>query len=227
MRAGACETCGPDGAHGVVQRQLAESPRCHETDRRAGPEHELIQSYYKSAIDPTGVREYAIPGGSSAQSGHMGYADLVSLGTHAIYEIKPYSLTGITAGAVQVNQYLQAARLHCDPDAPWHPGIAFPDTVIPFGDLELVARQYGQPGLILYYTRKAQRRPVPREEISWDKVAQVLLGLGLSLAFVVVVIAALLDPEPATKLALAGLSVAMIAAILEAFGIEGEVPAEA
>lgn len=226
-RGGACESCGQGTAHGIVQRQLAASPPCRETDRRAGPEHELIQNYYKSMVDPTGVREYAIPGGSSAQSGYVGYADLVSLGTHAIYEIKPYSLMGIAAGAAQVNGYLQAARQRCDPDAPWHPGIAFPDTIIPFGSLELVAKQYGQPGLILYYTRQQQRRRVPREEIGWEKVAQVLLGLGLSITFIVVVIAALLDPEPASKLALAGLSVAMIAAILEAFGMDGEVPADA
>lgn len=227
---GECIGCGKGGAQPVVQRQAMPQPRCRETSRRSGPEHELIQSYYKSAVDPTGAREYAIPAGSSAASGNMGYADLVSLGTHAMYEIKSYSPAAITAGTAQVNGYLQAARLNCDPDAPWHLGRAFPDAVIPFGNRELVARQYGHAGLILYYTRQKERRRVPEREIGWDRVLDVLLMLGLSITLVAVVVAALLDPEPVSKLALAGLSASMITAILAAFGMEedaSDVPIDA
>jgi hypothetical protein len=161
------------------------------------------------------VREYSIPGGSA--SGAVGYADLVGLGTHAIYEIKPYSPNNITAGLAQVNRYLQAARTNCDPNASWHLGFAYADTVLPLGsNTELVAKQYNNPGLILYYRR---RRRSPQPEINWETVFQVVVGLGLSIATVAVVLYALLSPEPATKLAAAGLSAAMITIILSHFGI--------
>jgi len=197
-----------------VQRQGGNSA-CRGTNRRAGIEHETIQQDYIATKDPTGVREYSIPGGSA--SGAVGYADLVGLGTHAIYEIKPYSPNNITAGLAQVNRYLQAARTNCDPNASWHLGFAYADTVLPLGsNTELVAKQYNNPGLILYYRR---RRRSPQPEINWETVFQVVVGLGLSIATVAVVLYALLSPEPATKLAAAGLSAAMITIILSHFGI--------
>jgi len=189
-------------------------PACGGTNRRSSPEHELIQADYIATKDPTGVREYMIPGGSA--NGNVGYADLVSLGSHAIYEIKPYSPPAITEGLAQVAQYIVAARTSCDPDAPWHPGIAYPDTVLSMGAMELVAKQYNNPGLILYYTRKKQ------QEINWETVLEVVVTLGLSISLVAVIIAALLDPEPATKLALAGLSAVMISTILQRFGLSEE-----
>jgi hypothetical protein len=231
----------------LVQRQRGK-PACYGTNRRAGIEHETIQQDYIATKDPTGVREYSIPGGSASDG--VGYADLVGLGTHAIYEIKPYTPNNITAGLVQVNRYLQAAQSNCDPKAPWHLGFAYPDTVLPLGsDRELVAKQYNNPGLILYYTRNRRRRvpqpepvplpvpapgrerstdsqrerspqPAPTPAINWENVFQVVIGLGLSIATVAVVLYALLSPEPASKLAAAGLSVAMITIILSHFGIE-------
>jgi len=239
----------------LVQRQGGNAA-CHGTNRRAGIEHETIQQDYIATKDPTGVREYSIPGGSA--SGRVGYADLVGLGTHAIYEIKPYNPNNIVAGLAQVNGYLQAAQSNCDPNAPWHLGVAYPDTILPLGsNRELVAKQYNNPGLILYYTRKRRRRvpppepvpvpvPIPERErstdsqrerspqpvptpapvpepapaINWENVFQVVIGLGLSIATVAVILYALLSPEPASKLAAAGLSVAMITIILSHFGIE-------
>ena len=221
----------------VIQRQTGPQA-CHATTRRARPPHEAIQGHYIGMIDPTGAREYAIPGGSA--SGAVGYADLVSLSTGAIYEIKPYIPAEITYGAIQVAGYLAAAQLTCNIGVPWHLGLTYPDTVIPFGDRELVAKQYGHPGLILYYTRRRRRQPQPERvpvpvperqteeqreqrpvrEINWQNVWDVVVALGLSLATVVIVLAALLDPEPASKLALAGLSVTMIIVILDTFGID-------
>jgi steroid 5-alpha reductase family enzyme len=55
-------------------------------------------------------------------------------------------------------------------------------------------------------------------------VLDVVIALGLSITLVAVILAALLDPEPATKLALAGLSVAMIAIVLEKFGLQQPKP---
>jgi hypothetical protein len=46
--------------------------------------------------------------------------------------------------------------------------------------------------------------------------------LGLSLSLIAAILYALLSPEPATKLAAAGLSAAIIVIILDYFGIEDE-----
>lgn len=197
----------------TIQRQ-SMNQLCRGTNRRAGPEHEAIQYDFILTKDPTAVREFAIPGGS--QMGNTGYADLVSLGTYGIYEIKTYA--GRAAGAIQVSGYLTAAQNNCDPAKPWHLGMAYPGAILPLaGDRELVARQYGQPGLILYYIRKKERK----RKINWQQVAEVVLALGLSLALVPVILAALVDLEPASKLALAGLSVVMIGKILNIFGLDG------
>lgn len=221
---GECAECQRSEASGVVQRQVAPGGgACHGTNRRAGAQHEAIQAHYIGGIDPTGIREYAIPGGSG--SGAVGYADLVSMGSGAIYEIKPYFPTEIGTGLAQVAGYVVGARANCNRSIPWHTGFAYPDSVIPFGSGQIVAKQYGNPGLILYYVRQ---RPRLQEAPSRQRVVDVLLALGLSLALVAVVAAALLDPEPASKLALAGLSVFMIGVILERFGLKDpDVPVEA
>nr|QNO51020.1 hypothetical protein EDLMLJLI_00013 [Methanosarcinales archaeon ANME-1 ERB6] len=62
--------------------------------------------------------------------------------------------------------------------------------------------------------QRAPRQP------SYAEVIEALAILGLSVALVVVVIAALVDPEPASKLALAGLSMVMIVALLTMLGME-------
>lgn len=121
---------------------------------------------------------------------------------------------------IQVAAYVAAATVSCGIPPTWHLGFAYPDSVIPFGNMELVAKQYGNPGLILYYTR--QKRQQPR----YEKVLEVVLLLGLSVAMIAVIIAALLDPEPASKLALAGLSVVMIGMVLEKLGMAEPAPGQ-
>jgi Domain of unknown function (DUF4157) len=261
---GSCEDCGTKTGAGAAAAPTA--PACYPTNRPAGPYHEAIQAQYIATVDPTGVREYAIPASSAA--GNIGYADIASLGTGAIYEIKPYIPSEIAAGATQVAGYVAAANVSCGTPPAWHPGFAYPDSVIPLGaDQEIVAKQYNNPGLILYYTRKKQRQPQPkpvpvpvpvpipapvpederkpqpvpvpaphpeptpvpgpmpvpvpvtRSRPTYQQVFEVVVALGLSISLVVVILAALLDPEPATKLALAGLSVAMIAIVLDKFGL--------
>jgi hypothetical protein len=64
------------------------------------------------------------------------------------------------------------------------------------------------------------RAPRQYRQPSYSEVLEVLAILGLSLALVAVVIAAFLDPEPASKLALAGLSIIMIGALLTMLGME-------
>jgi len=74
-------------------------------------------------------------------------------------------------------------------------------------------------------TKQPEVRPVP----SFKRVLEVLAILGLSLLLAVTVIAALVDPEPATKLALAGLSAAQISLLLTMLGRKppNETPTEA
>ena len=67
---------------------------------------------------------------------------------------------------------------------------------------------------------RVQPEPQRRDLPTWDEVWEVILVLGMSVSLVVVIIAALADPEPASKLALAGLSVAMIAIILTRLGYD-------
>jgi hypothetical protein len=53
-----------------------------------------------------------------------------------------------------------------------------------------------------------------------QRVLEVLMIIGLSITLLITIIAALADPEPATKLGLAGLSAAQIALLLQMLGYE-------
>jgi len=221
-----CDSCAATST--AVQRldptNLRRGGKCHETDRRSDPEHEAIQAHYKSKIDSTGAREYAIPGG--ALSGNIGYADIVSLGTGAIYEIKKYSPPAIEQGANQAKGYLAGALLSCGVPPPWHLGTSYPDSDIEFGDKVLVAKQYNKAGLILYSDRKAKRAKATKKVKVPDTSAilAALLALGLAASLVPVVAAALADPEPASKLALAGLAAVMITKLLDTLGMGEDAP---
>ena len=83
-------------------------------------------------------------------------------------------------------------------------------------------------------TRPTPREPAPKpaaprteESISWSDVVDVLVVIGLSIALVAAVIAALADPEPVSKVALAVGSVALATLILVRLGLLRELdPAE-
>ena len=147
----------------------AMDPRCAETNRNPGNmEHALIQSYYKTQINSNSAVEFSIPG--AGRHGGVGYADIVDLGTHAIYEIKTFLRA--PSGVSQAAHYRDQAKKNCDPEAPWHLGTLFPDTVIDLKNgTELVAKQYLHgalhwPGVIVYYPRKKRRRKkLPRPEV--------------------------------------------------------------
>jgi hypothetical protein len=143
---------------GVVQRQM--SPACRQTNRYPGNlEHETIEQDYQQNLNPNSATEFSIPG--SGPNGGIGYADIVDLNAHAIYEIKTY--LGSPQGVIEAERYRQFAQQNCDPNAPWHVGMQYPYRVIPLNtQQELVAQQYPLfPGVITYYTRRRQRRPQP------------------------------------------------------------------
>ncbi len=64
-----------------------------------------------------------------------------------------------------------------------------------------------------------------REGISMSKILEVLAILGISILLAVEIAAAILDPEPASKLALLGLSAAIIVLLLTKLGIRSRAQA--
>lgn len=70
--------------------------------------------------------------------------------------------------------------------------------------------------------QRQQEREQPRTVPTLDQVLNVLAVLGLSLALAAAIIAALADPEPASKVALAVGSAALALMILQRLGIEPE-----
>jgi hypothetical protein len=145
-----------------IQRQKKETPSaCHGTNRIGNLkypgvlEHIIIQQYYVMTVNPLAELEYFIPG--SGTQGGPGYADIADPVSGGIYEIKFYPLAG--QAGVEVANYVAMAKIHCDALIPWHPGLNYPDAVLPFtGDQELVS-WLAAPGVIAYYTRKRQPQP--------------------------------------------------------------------
>ena len=131
---------------------------CIETGSWSGNlEHVAIQQDYNLFVNPTsGAFEFTIPTALPSPQGStssLGRADIVDLAKYSIYEIKPYS--GKARGLEEVAEYVRNAKLYCDPDAPWNPGKNYPDRVIPYNQTtELVAKQWGNPGVILYHPRR-------------------------------------------------------------------------
>lgn len=150
------------GAPERIYRQIGVT--CHPTARWAGNiEHQLIESDYVINVNPGGgAVEYAIP--NSGPGGGTGYADMVDLVGHKIYEIKTY--LGAPQGVIEAARYATEAQIHCPPpipQAPWSVGNDYPAHTIPLSPLdELVVQQYPQfSGVVVYYKRQRRRVPVP------------------------------------------------------------------
>jgi hypothetical protein len=145
-----------------ISRQLGGA--CHPTSRWPGNmEHSLIEDDYVTNINPGGgAAEYAIP--QSGPNGGTGYADIVDLNRHKVYEIKTY--LGAPSGVVEAARYVTMAQQHCPPPIPqnpWSIGEDYPAHTIPFSDTqELVVQQYPEfPGVVVYYKRRRRRVPEP------------------------------------------------------------------
>lgn len=155
----------------VVQAQtITMQPSCSETARYPGnKEHQLIEQDYKQNINSNSAVEFSIPG--SGPNGGIGYADIVDLGNHAIYEIKTYP--GSAQGVVEAERYRRFAQKNCDPNAMWQIGTQYPKRVIPLdAQTELICQQYPQfPGVITYYSRK--RKQEQKKEVYQEIVKLV------------------------------------------------------
>jgi hypothetical protein len=156
-----------------IQRQKKETPSaCHGTNRIGNLkypgvlEHIIIQQYYVMTVNPLAELEYFIPG--SGNKGGPGYADIADPVSGGIYEIKFYPLA--EQAGVEAAKYVAMAQIHCDSLIPWHPGLNYPDAVLPFtGDREIVS-WLAAPGVILYDVRK--KKPQPKRVPVWVPEAE-------------------------------------------------------
>lgn len=127
--------------------------------------------------------EFSIPGASKAGSGGTGYADVVSLASHEIWEIKPKHLA--KDAAREAEHYVEFARAQCGPL--WVPGTRYTASNRLGGGgvvfrlegggnkAELIAEQ-GSPGVITYEWRINGKRMQLKDaaRFSWAIRAQVV-----------------------------------------------------
>jgi hypothetical protein len=123
-------------------------------------EHLVIQLDFIAQVQRLGRSEYSIPGASKTRNGETGYADLVSIASGEIWEIKPRHLEHIAFE--EAAYYVKHARRSCGPQ--WRPGFSYaPSNTFGGGGVvyrlegqgnkaELIAEQ-GKKGTIRYYWR--------------------------------------------------------------------------
>lgn len=137
--------------------------------RHGEVEHLVVQFDFLSQVQRDGRAEYSIPGASKSRSGNTGYADIVSIATGEIWEIKPKYLKsedGETLAFKEAGWYAQNANASCGNK--WRRGTSF--TISEFATTEyggggviyrvegsgnkaeLVAEQ-GRAGTVLYFWR--------------------------------------------------------------------------
>jgi hypothetical protein len=75
-----------------------------------------------------------------------------------------------------------------------------------------------KPAETMFEAQNPEPAPQTSSSSTWDTVLRAVIVLGLSVALIPTIIAALADPEPATKLGLVGLTFAEITALAVALG---------
>jgi hypothetical protein len=161
--------------HGLPSISNASAPQrifrqiraaCYPTKRWPGNiEHSLIEDDYVTNVNPGGgALEYAIP--QSGPNGGTGFADMVDLVGHKVYEIKTF--VGAPGGVIEAARYAEKAQEHCAPpipQMPWSVGNDYPAHTIPMNtNDELVVQQYPEfSGVVVYYKRRRRRvtEPLP------------------------------------------------------------------
>jgi hypothetical protein len=123
-------------------------------ERHGQAEHLVVQ--FDFLVQPTRLAraEFSIPGASKTRNGATGYADIVSVATQDIWEVKPYNLEG--KAVEEAAWYATNAKIACGPQ--WKPGQTYTTKdnngivfVVEGGGnrAELHAWQ-GPPGAVLY-----------------------------------------------------------------------------
>lgn len=129
-------------------------------ERHGQAEHLIVQFDFVSQVQRNGRAEYSIPGASKRRNGTTGYADIVSITTGEIWEIKPKHLEHIAFE--EAAYYVTNAKASCGPQ--WHAGNSFTTSNRLGGNgvvyriegngnkAELIAQQ-GRAGTVLYHWR--------------------------------------------------------------------------
>jgi hypothetical protein len=151
-------------------------------ERHGQAEHLVVQFDFITQVQRLGRAEYSIPGASKKKDGSTGYADILSLASSEIWEIKPDTLE--PKAVEEANWYVSNAIKSCSPT--WRIGTSY-TAANRYGKqgvvfriegngnkAELFAKQ-GQPGAILYYWEINGKR---------DTVAQAAFGWALRQAIV-------------------------------------------
>jgi hypothetical protein len=90
-------------------------------ERHGQAEHLVVQFDFLVQPIRLACAEFSIPGASKTRNGATGYADIVSLATQEIWEIKPYNLE--EKAVKEAAWYVTNAKLACGPQ--WRPGQSY------------------------------------------------------------------------------------------------------
>jgi hypothetical protein len=129
-------------------------------ERHGQAEHLVIQIDFLVQVARDARAEYSIPRASKSASGNTGYADIVSIASKELWEIKPKSLQD--QAFKEASWYAKLASASCGPQ--WHAGKSYTASNA-FGGggvvyriegngnkAELIAQQ-GRDGVVLYFWR--------------------------------------------------------------------------
>jgi hypothetical protein len=161
-------------------------------ERHGQVEHLVVQFDFLAQAQRDGRAEFSIPGASKKRDGKTGYADIVSIATQEIWEIKPDNLE--EKAVEEATWYVQNAKKSCGPQ--WRAGTSFttsnfynkPGVVYRIegggNKAELFAKQ-GRCGSVLYYWEiNGKRNPALQAQFAWalrQAVVQAYFATGQTL----------------------------------------------
>jgi hypothetical protein len=147
--------------------------------RHGQVEHLVVQFDFLVQPQRDGRAEYSLPGASKTQNGQTGFADIVSIATGEIWEIKSEKLED--NAVKEAVWYVDKAKLACSPN--WRAGTSFTTkdgTGIVYrlegngNKAELVARQ-GRAGAVIYFWRiNGRKQPSLEPFFAWALRQQIV-----------------------------------------------------
>lgn len=208
---------------------------CHGTTRNGNvkwpgtAEHWLIQFDY-IASNPTALREYYVPGSSGKLNGNPGYADIANPTSGEMFEIKPFTNTGQSAGAAEVQLYVTQANALCPrvSGGGWSAGTNYGQRYLPDpkNSSNLLWSRLSSDGVIVYSSipRNGAPKPVPvllPENLS-ERLKSLLKQISLNPSTMQQQILTFLRQNPQIVPYLKGAAAAVvIATIIEDIATEG------
>lgn len=151
-------------------------------ERHGQAEHLVVQCDFLTQVWRNPDYEYSIPGASKSLNGKTGYADIISIETREIWEIKLKHLED--KAFKEAAWYVKNAKVSCG--LPWQAGNSFTTSNLYGGGgvvyrlegqgekAELIAQQ-GRPGTVLYFWRiNGKDMPFPVSSLSWFIKKQII-----------------------------------------------------